>query len=461
MTFNSCLQVSGGSCAAADLPACFDLLNMACLNDGNLLAISEHSKLVGCVVAHLSPDNLPLAAAAARLLCTLVVVDEARKRVSSQIGTEKALGQVVRLLAVKGQETVQAVVLSLLANCMVDEPCKAAMLQLLSKLDSSKESSNSAGAAACLQQLVASSSPVVSERALTLLANMCGSPSLRTALQTAPALLAAVITALVSHSKGSGSAAADCTVAAATALYNLSVDGPAQEAVASSGKMAHLISLISASAGSGSSSPTLIARVTGVLARCAKSPAAAQLLVSMKGVEALCSLTGRLLDRLASQGGSGQGQLKGEEASTLDSAVRALTVLAADEASAAGPALVSAGGVPLLVCVLSTPGVADSVLGNAALCVASLAKQVQHLPALRAHILPPRDEDDEASPLSAADAQACLVSALLRVAHAGQGSTVSKNAAIALARMAQDPPTLARLKSLRGLEVMYAYARPS
>lgn len=52
------------------------------------------------------------------------------------------------------------------------------------------------------------------------------------------------------------------------------------------------------------------------------------------------------------------------------------------------------------------------------------------------------------------------MAALLRVASTKGAGTASRNAGIALARMAQDPQMLMRLKEMRGLEIIHATARP-
>jgi hypothetical protein len=50
-----------------------------------------------------------------------------------------------------------------------------------------------------------------------------------------------------------------------------------------------------------------------------------------------------------------------------------------------------------------------------------------------------------------------LIAALLRLAYGAQGKPPAKNAGIALARMAAGhPPMLARLRQLRGLEIIHA-----
>jgi hypothetical protein len=52
------------------------------------------------------------------------------------------------------------------------------------------------------------------------------------------------------------------------------------------------------------------------------------------------------------------------------------------------------------------------------------------------------------------------MAALLRVAAIKGAGVASRNAGIALARMAQDKQMLLRLKEMRGLEIINATARP-
>jgi hypothetical protein len=80
------------------------------------------------------------------------------------------------------------------------------------------------------------------------------------------------------------------------------------------------------------------------------------------------------------------------------------------------------------------PTVKESILGNAGLCLSHLARLDAALPQLLA-----------------ADA----VMSLVQVAHEGKGSTASKNAAIALARMSRHPQLLERLRELHGVEIIY------
>ncbi len=81
-----------------------------------------------------------------------------------------------------------------------------------------------------------------------------------------------------------------------------------------------------------------------------------------------------------------------------------------------------------------------SLRGNAALCLSHIAGEARWLPLL---------------------ARQDAVGALVRVAYEGKGDAASKNAAIALARMARDEGMMARLRELHGLEIIYQYVRPA
>ena len=94
---------------------------------------------------------------------------------------------------------------------------------------------------------------------------------------------------------------------------------------------------------------------------------------------------------------------------------------------------------PQVLLSLLPAGFDTSVAGNAALCLGAVARLPGQLPALRA-----------------ADAVAPLV----RLAYEGAGNTASKNAAIALARMAHDQAMLERVRELHGIEIIYQYVKP-
>jgi len=162
-----------------------------------------------------------------------------------------------------------------------------------------------------------------------------------------------------------------------------------------------------------------------------------------------------------------QQQQVSEAVQALDAAVRALAALTSGNQvpQPVFEELLAAGLVKLLKRVLVAPleAASDSLLGNAALCISHVAARATLLPALCAATQPPTQGGGNKEPRGAPsleEAQADLVAALLRVAATKGGGTASRNAGIALARMAQNTQMLLRLKELRGLEIIHATARP-
>jgi hypothetical protein len=297
-------------------------------------------------------------------------------------------------------------------------------------------------------------------------------------------------------------------VAALTLMYNLAVDPPAQAAGGSAGPLvAALVDAMAAGAkapdhqppcpteGAPVGGPTdafgglagVAARAAGLASRLAKDAAGARALEGAGVVQAAVALAARSLDGLAAAaaatGAAGEGGVEGAAATgrephafAADACVRTLTLLVAgggEHAGAALDAMLEAGGLAVLLRALGAPAATaspstdddrdpalasraavavpaaapapagallpESVLGNAALAVAAVAKDPARLPLL-----------------AAADA----VGPLVRVAYEGRGNTASKNAAIALARMAHDPRMLERLRELNGIEIIYRYVKP-
>ncbi|KAL3156955.1 hypothetical protein ABBQ38_001214 [Trebouxia sp. C0009 RCD-2024] len=95
-------------------------------------------------------------------------------------------------------------------------------------------------------------------------------------------------------------------------------------------------------------------------------------------------------------------------------------------------------GMSLLLQLLREGCSISTALGNASLCIGDLAKQPELLPILSRH--------DAVAPL-------------LDVAFKCQGIT-QKNAAIAVARLAQDRACLQRVRDLHGLDIIYQYVKP-
>lgn len=317
---------------------------------------------------------------------------------------------------------------------MVDAPCKEAMLKVLAQQPSTTE---------CFKSLVKVPSSVVKEKALTLLGNMCGDTGLRQALQAQPTLLSAVVDAVVASSKQE-----DLTVcvAATTTLYNLALDSPTQEVVAGGVGLPGLMALAK------HSDARLVSRAVGALSRTVKHPKGLQRFSELKGLPLAMNILEAAMQEgssvtvtanttITTVSSSERNHLGSELAPVVDAVVRILALMTS---GAGGKANVDAliamsDGLDALLGLLKAPWVTEASLGNAALCISNVAAHRDHLPKLKSK-----------------DAVAPLV----KVAYDGKGNTASKNAAIALAKMAQDPGMLERLRELHGIEIIYQYVKP-
>ncbi|GFR41120.1 hypothetical protein Agub_g1764 [Astrephomene gubernaculifera] len=451
---------AGCSSAPSDLAPLLLLLNDACMNDGNLKQLPA-LKVLPAVVAALDGAGEEAAAAAATLLCTAVTNEEVRREVSKLLGTAEHLPRLLRLLSA-AKPAVQGVALALLGNCMVDKPTKAAMGAAWRK---------DAAAADCFLAMLRSANPVLAEKAVVLMGNMATDATLRSEIL---ARQGGVVRQLVALVGGGGAAAAptatqpqrqamdmDVRRAAATALLNLTVEEQGQRLVAEDGEaIATLYGLATAVR---DCDRVLSARAAGVCARAAKVHAGAAALLRLGAVAGMLGVVSAALDSLdagaASAGSHGGSAASGEaeaavSAALLDAAVRTLTILTSPDDAALSAQLVAGGGVEVLLRIVRSTGIlaglskasnlagsglGDSVLANAVLCVAGIARCKEHLPVLRA-----------AEP----------VPPLVKVAYDGRGNTASKNAAIALARLAHDPAMLEKLRELHGIEIIYQYVKP-
>ncbi|KAG2450163.1 hypothetical protein HYH02_000265 [Chlamydomonas schloesseri] len=511
-----------GSGSGGDLAALLLALNDACMNDGNLKQLPP-LKVLPAVVACLDGAGEEAAAAAVALLCTAVTNEDVRKEVSVLLGAGGAgggggggggkgggaaaagkkdagvdgLGRLLRVLT-SAQPAVQGVALALLGNCMVDKPTKAAMTAAwraeapaaaaaasssTPSSTSSACSSSGSGASGAFLSLLRSPVGVLAEKAAVLLGNMATDPGLRAEMlsrhgselvgqllaMTAPPPTTATTAALKQKQKAGAAAAAtggpaappdaDARRAAATALFNLTIEEAGQRLVAEDGEgLGRLYGMVSATA----ADRTLAARAAGVVARAARVPAGAAALLQLGAVEGMVGVAVAALDALegssSSSGGDAAAAAEREPTlAVLDAAVRTVTILTTPEDAALTDRLLAAagGGVAALLRVIraasaggslargsgdSAKGAVESVLGNAVLCLAGVARRGELLPALRA-----------ADP----------VPPLIQVAYDGKGNAASKNAAICLARLARDAPMLERLRELHGIEIIYQYVKPT
>jgi hypothetical protein len=473
-------QGSGGVGALADV---FSLLAAACINDGNAAQLPKQRDLLPAAMAVLSSKDHPAAhGEAAKMLASLAVHDDVRAHVSRTLLDIGCLPDLLvsHCSSSRAPAQQQVHVLTLLSNCMLDQPGRAALRKAL-------QASSSPALLVDWRQLISSPVAAVSERALSMVSNATEDPQVLACVAQDQALVLAVLAAFITSGQASWSGKEaeasegqlhQCT-AAGSALLNLAGVVPAQDTIANSGKMAHLVSLLK------HPSRQVVARLASILARCVKHVAAANLFVQLQGMPALAQLLSSTLDTArGSSSGVGLGTdsskpssaattavaLDKEVAAALDGSVRALTTLVTDDQGGQGAAqvLVSAGGVPLLHATLTLPQLPESVSGNAALCIANLVRHAPLLPAVRAAcVVPDADEvataqEEEESAQEGqgvpdlSQARTCLMAALLRIAYLGQGKAASKNAGIALARLAQDPQLRCRLRQLRGIEIIHA-----
>ncbi len=350
--------------------------------------------------------------------------------------------------------TLQGLALALLGNCMVDKPTKAAMQAAWKQGQGPDKGQQAQGGTVsqCFCALLSSPNDALAERAVVLLGNMCTDAALRGEL----AAQGELVRRLLQLAAGTGHANAgkkqeqqqqsqqheQLQLAAITAAYNLCVDDAGQRLVAGDAECVRgLYGLLRP--GACGAALALAARVSGLLSRVAKVAAGAALLLEAGAMGRMVQLAGEALSTLgSSSSGSGSGSEREQQLGVLDSAVRMLAIFTTPDDAALARQLVEAGGVrELLRAVGAAPGVGvgESVLGNAGLCLAAVARQREHFGALR---------------------EAGAVPALVRVAYEGKGNTASKNAAIALARMAHDPDMLQQLRDLHGIEIIYQYVKP-
>ncbi|MEW5309722.1 MAG: hypothetical protein WDW38_001585 [Sanguina aurantia] len=366
-----------------------------------------------------------------------------------------------------GLDTYFAVLLTLLGNCAVDVPCRQSLAATL--LPQSTH-------VATLLQLLRSPHAEVAERAITLLSNACGDAehhSCRHRQRGQHNICTNNLTNTHPHptstnssssthpggsksSSSSSSSSMALSRAACTTLYNLCLEPSAQAAVAASTRLPGLVTLLS-----DTTDMTRLGRVIGILSRVAKQPAGMAALVDLPCMEALVSIlqlqplsatataaaaaatvvtaaavTDTPTATTAADAAAAAASQQALEITAKEACVRTLTLMLAAEGESGTEAqrLVRLGGARSLLGVLGMAGCSEAILGNAALCLGHVAKHAVHLPLLRG-----------------LDAVAPLV----RVAYEGKGNTASKNAAIALARLAHDTVMMERLRDLHGLEIIY------
>ena len=345
-----------------------------------------------------------------------------------------------------GAKLAAAHALSLLGNCAVDAKARIALTRAVG-----------ADAPGKIAPVLRCGTPVLAERAATLLGNMCADGRMRAEFAAnergisdlcallpkneknerataSPAGMGAGLPGLGARDADKESDAPidpspvrDCELVlnVLAALANVSVDAAAASTIGGAGAAPRLARLLSAS------DPLVAGRAATVLSRIARDPSTARGMCGAGGSNGdgvAATVAKFVVWRLASDAGDG----------AIEPAVRTLAVLANGGDAGARLSLAKHAAGALVECVRRWDVVGDGAAGNAALAIGDLARERDLLPRLAA--LEP-------------------VAPLLAVCHKRTGAA-QKNAAIACARLATHSGMLETLKANNGLELIYRYVQP-
>lgn len=345
----------------------------------------------------------------------------------------------------------QAMALSVLRNCMLTKPVKAAARSLLQAQPQ------------LLQRWEALLAPSAAARecmaVLDVLTNMCGDAPLRQQLAEGhPALVMRVAALAVAAAEGGvppahGGGAA-IQLAALGCLANLSLEPAAHAALSDSALAGPLLAAACVPpASAAGSAPLMAERAAVVVSRMAKHTQGRQVLLQARAVELLVAgLAAATAAAAAPPSGGCPATTNSSLGAWCEACVRTVALLTADGAYFGGCSQqVARAAAAALTALLDEPqypqpqqqpcaAAPAAFAGNASLCFAHLASNPAWLGLMH--------ELDCAAPL-------------VRVAREGRGDAASKNAAVALARMSRHPPIMERLKELRGVEIICQYGRPA
>lgn len=341
-----------------------------------------------------------------------------------------------------GKPLYQGIALTFISNCMVDKPAKSALAQAISEEGQT--------APQHIQALLGSSTLLVKAKVLNMLVNASADVGVRSALAASGETLKAMLSALTNSPKGADATLlSELQLAALSTLFNISLDAGACELLVQANKMPQLLALL------GNSDAVMVARAAGLVARLIKCAAGLRQFISTDGVPSMVQLvsaepstppadapSAAATAAAAAAVGAGNQPLMSAadiRVSCIEAAVRALAIATSGSDLAPVEALEKCKGPAALLGLLKRPGMTEAVLGNAALCIGNVAKHNQFLPLLQ---------------------QLDAVAPLVKVAYDGKGNTASKNAAIAMARLAHDAAMLERLRELHGIEIIYQYVKP-
>lgn len=326
----------------------------------------------------------------------------------------------------------------------------------------------------------------ICSKGLALLGNMCGDAQLRQCISYNNHVMTAVIHKALPAA--ANAVQAEVAAAAMSCLYNFSIEPSAQQVVcSSSGYVEALLQLVcdlskvSAVAASSCNTSTMQrapqhssskpvkglpgsglaaknktsavnsttvdkgseqhadasplsygAAAAGVLARVGKQAAGAAVLRASNGLQQLVkALAAYQKNCCAAAPAANSPQMK-----WLSGVVQTVAVLTADAAHMSCSLQDATLAIHSLVAAIKGADVPETLLGNAALCLGHYANCEQWHQVFR---------------------EAGSVAALVKVAYDGEGNSASRNAAIALARLAKDAGMLDGLRELHGIEIIYKY----
>jgi hypothetical protein len=295
-----------------------------------------------------------------------------------------------------------------------------------------------------LTSCAASQHAHIAQRALAVLGNLCSDPALRRMMSSADAAIISTLLPLAIPRAGSD-ACGDTQMAALATLYNLALDPSAQEQF-TAGDVAGLLGVLTCADGSGD----LQQRAAALLSRVVQNRDLLEALQTQEHITLLLDLLAAELQqagRAAQDGALPQGRSGGEEmpcqlhsGATIEHVARIVARCLTQATASCLAAAAAAGGVATLLGLTTEAfDASETVQGNAALAVSSFASHQQFWGQLR---------------------ELSAVAKLIRIAHQGKGNTASKNAAIALARMAHDPAMLESIREQHGIEIIYQYVKP-
>lgn len=400
------LKLVGSSEAGPEtLVAAIGALQAACTNERTAAAaVSKGLYPALVLLLASSKESFGVKSAAALLLGNCAVDHDERKAVSAALAG--ALPQVLPLLGDQGAPppSFQASLLVLLQNCAVEKTAQDAFVA--AQAGRGLETGTPLGDVAAL---LSSTRSLLAERAASLLGNLLMDQRLREGGGRAGAVACRLLDHVVLQDRRAVAAPGDdVLLPSLAALNNCLLEADACRAVLEGGgeRLTALAPHV------GHSNPAVAGRAAGAVARLVRHKEGRDAFLgdtaALRGfVNALSGACGKL------RGGNVRG---GALAEVAGGCCRALAVALSTGGPGAACTAAEAGAIPALLEAIGTPEVPDAAAGNAALAISDIARGKEHLPALR-------------------DADA--VARLVGCAHKRQDKNAKRNAAIALARIAQ------------------------